>query len=162
MEISSKCWIPHITNWWRQQETTQSHYADLSNVSRDLFSIIPHSLGVESRFSLGRDVSGWRLSRTTGDTLRNKVVVRQCAQAYKAILPDNGTESHTTNTQNDSEMQTEAEESKLHRMAMVHDLFEMWQGSPNLRATQKESCAQHKQMTAVGYILDSEEIVKAS
>jgi len=47
-------------------------------------------------------------------------------------------------------------------MAKVHDLLEMWQGSENLRAIQKESRAQHKQMTAVGYISDTEEVVKAS
>jgi hypothetical protein len=35
-------------------------------------------------------------------------------------------------------------------------------GQPNLRATQKESHTQNKQMTAIGYILDTEEIVKAS
>ena len=38
----------------------------------------------------------------------------------------------------------------------------MWQGSQNLRATQKASCAQNKQMTAVGFISDTKEIVKAS
>jgi len=38
----------------------------------------------------------------------------------------------------------------------------MWQGSQNLSATQKESRAQNKQMTALGYISDMEEIVKAS
>ena len=38
----------------------------------------------------------------------------------------------------------------------------MWQGSQNLHATQKESQAQNKQMTAVGYISDTEEIIKAS
>jgi hypothetical protein len=47
----------------------------------------------------------------------------------------------------------------LHRMAKVHDFLEMRQGSQNLRATQKESRAQHKQMTAVGYISDTQEIV---
>jgi len=47
-------------------------------------------------------------------------------------------------------------------MAKVHDFLEMWQGSQNLRATQKESRAQNKQMTAVGYIPDTEEIIKAS
>ena len=47
-------------------------------------------------------------------------------------------------------------------MAKVHDFLEMWQSRQNLRATQKESCAQNKQMTAIGYILDTEEIVKAS
>jgi hypothetical protein len=66
------------------------------------------------------------------------------------------------NTENDSEMKKEAEERKLHRMAKVHDFLEMWQGSQNLRATQKESRAQNKQMTAVGYISDTEEIVKSS
>jgi len=38
----------------------------------------------------------------------------------------------------------------------------MWQGSQNLRAIQKESRAQNKQMTTMGYISDSEVIVKAS
>jgi len=56
----------------------------------------------------------------------------------------------------------EAEEWTLHRMAKVHDFLEMWQVSRNLRATQKESCAQNKQMTAVGYNSDTGEIVKAS
>jgi len=75
-----------------------------------------------------------------------------------------GTDSEldTTNTENDAEIKQEAEERKLHRMAKAHDFLEMWQGSQNLRATLKESRAQNKQMTAVGYISDTEEIVKAS
>jgi hypothetical protein len=60
------------------------------------------------------------------------------------------------------EMKTEAEEKKLPRMAKVHDYLEMWQGSQNLLTTQKETSAQIKQMTTVGYILDTDEIVKAS
>jgi hypothetical protein len=71
-------------------------------------------------------------------------------------------ELDNANPENDSEMKKEAEERKLHRMAKVHDFLEMWQGSQNLRTTQKECCAQNKQMTAVGYISDTEEIVKAS
>jgi len=46
-------------------------------------------------------------------------------------------------------------------MAKVHDILELWQGSLHLRATQKESRAHNKQMTAVGYISDTEEIIKA-
>ena len=46
-------------------------------------------------------------------------------------------------------------------MANVHDFLEMWQGNQNLRATQKECRAQNKQMTAVGYISDTEEIIEA-
>jgi len=162
MEISSTFWIPDITDWWRQQEETHSKYADLSNVARDIFSIIPHGVGVEASFSLGRDVIGWRQSKTTGETLREKVVVRQIARANNGILAGTDPELDTTNTENDSEMKKEAEERKLHRMAKVHDFLEMWQGSQNLRATQKESRAQNKQMTAVEYISDTEEIVKAS
>jgi hypothetical protein len=71
-------------------------------------------------------------------------------------------ECDTTNTENDSEMKQEMEEKNLHRMAKVHDFLEMWQGSQNLAATQKESHSQNKQITAVGYISDTEEIVKAS
>jgi hypothetical protein len=59
-------------------------------------------------------------------------------------------------------MKKEAEERKLHRMAKVHDFLEMWQGSQNLCATQKESRTHNKQMTAVEYILDTKEIVKSS
>ena len=47
-------------------------------------------------------------------------------------------------------------------MAKVHNFLEMWQGSQNLRAIPKESRAQNKLMTAVGYISDTEEIIKSS
>jgi len=162
MEIGSTFWLPDITDWWRQQEETHSKYADLSNVARDIFSIIPHGVGEEASFSLGWDVIGWRQSRTTGETIREKVVARQFARANNGILAGTDPELHTTNTENDSEIKNEAEERMLHRMAKVHDILEMWQGSQNLRATQKESRAQNKPMTAVGYISDTEEIVKAS
>jgi len=45
---------------------------------------------------------------------------------------------------------------------MVHEYLEVWQGSQNLCATKKESHTQTKQMTAIGCISDTEEIVKAS
>jgi len=43
-----------------------SKYDDLSTVARDIISIIPHGVGVEASFSLGRNVDGWRQSKTTG------------------------------------------------------------------------------------------------
>jgi len=144
MEITSTFWIPDITDRWRQQEETHSKYADLSNVARDIFSIIPHGVGVEASSSLGRDVIDWRQSKTTGETLREKVVVRQFARANNWILAGTDPKFDTMNTENDSEMKKEAEERKLHRMAKVHDFLEMWQGSQNLRATQRESRAQNK------------------
>ena len=58
MELGSTFWLPDITDWWCQEEETHSKYADLSNVGRDIFSIIPHGVGVEASFSLGRDVIG--------------------------------------------------------------------------------------------------------
>jgi hypothetical protein len=66
-----------------------------------------------------------------------------------------------TETDNDFYWNIEAEETKWHRMAKVHNILERWQGSQNLCATQKKSCDQNKQMAAVGYISDIEEIVKA-
>jgi len=56
-----------------------SKFADLSNVARNIFSIIPHGVGVKASFSHGRDVIGSRQSKTTGETSRKKVVVRQFA-----------------------------------------------------------------------------------
>ena len=162
MEISSTFWIPDITDWWCQQEETHSKYADLSNVVRVIFSMIPHGVRVEDSFSLVRDVIGCRQSKTTGETLCKKVVVRQFARANDRILAGTDPELDTTKTENDSEMKNKAEDRTLHRMAKIHDLMEMWQGSQNLRATQKESRARNKQMIAVGYISDTEAIVKAS
>ena len=110
MEISSTFWIPAITDWWDQQEETHSKYADLSNVAHNIFSIIPHGVGVKASFSLGRDVNGWRQSKTTCETLREKVVLRQFARANNRILAGTDTELDTTNTENHSEMRKEVEE----------------------------------------------------
>ena len=105
---------------------------------------------------------GWRESKTTGKTLREIVVVRQFAQANNRILAGADPQWDATNTDNNSELKKEAEERKFHRMAKVHDILEMWQGSQYLRGTQNESCAQNNQMTAVGHISDTEVIVRAS
>ena len=84
------------------------------------------------------------------------------AQATAGIIARADTELDTMNTDNGSEMKKEVEERKLHRTTKVHNVLEMWQGSQNLHATQKESCVQQKQMTAIGYISDTEDIGKAS
>jgi len=47
-------------------------------------------------------------------------------------------------------------------MAKVHNFLIMLQGSNNLHATQTANRAQTKQTTAIGYILNTEEILKAS
>ena len=162
MEISSTFWLLDINDWWLQQEETHSKYTDLSNVAQSIFFIIPQGVGVEARFSPGRNVIGWRLSKTTGETPYETVVVRQFAQPNNSILAGADPELDTTNTENDSKMKKEAEERKLHRIAKVHDCLEMWQGSQNLPAIEKEFRTQNKDMTAMGYISDTEDIVQAS
>jgi len=79
MEISSTFWLPDKTDWWCQHEETHSEYTDLSNVACTIFSIIPHGVGVEASFTGGQDVIGWRQSKTTGETIRETVVVTQFA-----------------------------------------------------------------------------------
>jgi hypothetical protein len=162
MEISSTFWLLDITDWWRQQEETHSKCADLSNVARDIFSIIPHGVRVEASFWLGRDVLGWTQSKTTGETFPDKLVLRLFSGTNSGLLAGDNPVLDTDSTDNDMAMKREAEEKKLHGMAQIHDFLEMWLGSQTLRATQKESRTQKKQMTAVGYISDTEQIVKAS
>jgi len=162
MEISSPFWMADITDWWRQQEETHSMYADLSTVACDIVSIITYGVGVQDSCCVGRDVIGWRQSPTTGEILREKVIVREFALANNEILAGDDPVLDTPITESDSEMKQEEEESTLHRMAKVHDLLEMRQGSQNICATQEESRAQNKQITALEYISDMEEIIKAS
>jgi len=90
-----------------------------------------------------------------------KVVIRQFAQASNRILAGDDPALNTTNTEYDSVINREAEEIFFHRIVKVQDFLDMWQGCQNLHGTQKESCAQNEQMTAVGYISDTKEIVKA-
>jgi hypothetical protein len=162
MEIGTTFWLPDITDWWWQREERHPKYTDLSYVARDIFSIIPHGVGVEASFSLGRDVVGLRQLKTTGETLCKKVVVRQFARANCGLLAGDNPVLDPDSTDHDKEMKREAEEMKLHRMAKVHNFWEVWQGSQTVRATQKESRAENKQMTAGGYTSDTEEIVNAS
>ena len=58
MEICITFWLPDKTDLWRQQEETHSKSTDLPNVARNIFSIIPHGVGVEASFYFGRNVIG--------------------------------------------------------------------------------------------------------
>jgi len=59
-------------------------------------------------------------------------------------------------------MKRELEQKQLHRMGKVLDISEMWYGCQNLYAIQKESQAQYKPLAVMGYISDTEVIIKAS
>jgi len=105
---------------------------------------------------------GWRQLKTTGETVGEKVVVRQFAGPNNGTLAGVDPVLDKTDTEEELEIIREAEESLLHRMAMVDDIVEMRLGNQNLRATQKESRSQHKQMAAVEYFSDTEDVIKAS
>jgi hypothetical protein len=68
----------------------------------------------------------------------------------------------TRETEDDLELKNEAEESKLHRMVKVRIFLELYQDSLHLCAIHRESWAQNKHLTTVGYTSDTEEIMKAS
>ena len=129
MEYSSTWWLPDISDRWRQQEETHSTYAEPSDVARDKICILTHGLGVEASFYFARDVRGQRKSKTTRKTLRKKVVVRQFVQGNNRILAGTDPQLENANTENDSEIEKDAEERKLHKMAKVHPFLMMWQGS---------------------------------
>jgi len=161
-EISSTISLPHITDCSRKQEETHSIYANFWSVACDIFSIIPHAIGVEASFSLARDVIGWSQWKTTGETLVEGVVVRQCARANHRLLAGDDSVLDRDSSDNNMEVKGKADEKKLHTMAKVRYFFVMWQCNHPLSATQKESRGQSTQMTTLGYISDTEEIVKAS
>jgi hypothetical protein len=79
-------------------------------VAHDIFSIIPHSVGVEVSFSPWWDVIGWRQSKTTGETVREKVVVRQFTRLNSAILAGDDPVLDPDSTDHDMEMKRVAEE----------------------------------------------------
>jgi len=100
MEISSTIWIPDITDWWRQLEETHSEYADFSIVACDIFSLIPHGVGVRASFSQACDIISWRKSKTTGETLREKLISRQFAGDNNRIRACDDPALDTTKTEN--------------------------------------------------------------
>jgi len=104
MEISSTFWLLDISTWCHQQEETHSKYANLFNVVGDMFSIIPHGIGVEASYSLRHHIIICTQSKTTGKTLRGHVLVMQFAQANNRILPGDYTALDTTQTENNLEL----------------------------------------------------------
>jgi hypothetical protein len=101
-------------------------YADLSNVARDIFSIIPHRVRVKGRFSLWQNSIGWSQLEPTGETLRNNVDVRKYAQANHGIMAGDKPVLDPTEAENDIELTRDAEERQLHGVAKVLNLLELW------------------------------------
>ena len=101
-------------------------------MARNIYSIIPHGVGGEASFSLGQNVIRWRETKTTGDTLRKKVIVRQFAQANNRLLASDISAVNELSTDNNMEIKREVEQKKMHQMAKVHDILEKCQSSQNL------------------------------
>jgi len=136
MQSSGTFWPLDITDWCRQQAEMHPTFTNLSNVAQDIFSIIPHIVGVKASLTLGQDQIGCRLRETTSNMYREKVAVREFPQANNGILSANYTALDTTQTENDLELKHEVADRKLHRMTKIHSFLERWQGSQNLHATQ--------------------------
>jgi len=116
---------------------------------------------MDASLSPGRDVTGWTQSETRCKTRCENVVLRHSAQPNNGSLAANDQVLDTTSTDDDMEIKREEEQRKLHRMVKVHDVLELYQGCQTLGATQKESFARNIQMTPIGFISDTEVIVKA-
>jgi hypothetical protein len=79
-------------------------YTDLSNVAHNIFSIIPHRVGVKASFCSDRDVIGWRRSKTICETLHEVVVVRLSTRPNSGILASIDAQMDSTSTEQDSKM----------------------------------------------------------
>jgi len=90
------------------------------------------------------------------------VVEMHFAGANNGILAGDDPILDRSETDNILEMKRVAEERLLHGMAKVHNILDMWLGSHNRHTIHEESRAQNKQITAVGYISDTEDSIRAS
>jgi hypothetical protein len=81
--------------------------------------------------------------KITGETFRDKLVLRLFACVNTSILPGIYPALNTTTTENNSKMQRAAEARQLSRLVKVQDIVEMWQGGEYVYATQQECSTQH-------------------
>jgi len=138
-----------------------SRYTDLPNVACDIFCNILHGVGGQASFDLSQVDIGLGQSKTRWETIPKTSIATQFSQANNVTVAGDGPAFDIMKIELDLEMKNEADERKLHRMANVHNIIAMWQGTQNLHATQKVSRTQNMNLTAGGYISDTEEIVKA-
>jgi hypothetical protein len=76
--------------------------------------------------------------------LWGNVVIKQFARANSVILAGHCMAVDPEETEYDLELKKEGKDSKLHRMAKVDNLLEMWQGIQNVCTTEKEYRIQNK------------------
>jgi hypothetical protein len=154
-EITASFWYPDVAGWWMKQERRMGDYQDLARMARDIFSVMPHGVGVEASFSLGRDVMSWRQSRTKGETLQQKVVVRQWARSNDGFLPDEIRTSVDGESLDDE--RGKKEDEKLNQLASVRDFLIFKKESDNLRKMQKKLKGKDVAVSGMGYISDEDD-----
>ena len=110
IDICSVFWLPDITELWRQEEEKHPKYTDLATVLCNISSTIPHGVGVEARFSVERNVIGWRQSKTTCESLHRKVVPKQFPDANNGILVSDDPSLDIMDPGNDFELKRELED----------------------------------------------------
>lgn len=93
---------PTPDNFWRQVSSpslSQHHQylLPVEQMARDIYSCVPHGVGVESSFSIGRNVLSWKQSRMTASTLQSMIVTRQhIVNERKAFGRSAGQSKHET------------------------------------------------------------------
>ena len=155
-EVTASFWYPDVGGWWYNQEKMLGEYRDLAKMARDIFSVMPHGVGVEASFSLGRDVIGWRQSKTSGITLQQKVVVRQWARSNDGLFPEEI--GMLDISDNDNEEKRQKEDRKLNQLASIKD-FITFTNESRARKSYQRQVRQTKDtsIAGFGYISDSEE-----
>ena len=153
LELTAAFWKTDVAAYWRMQEDSCTEYAPLARMARDIFSVIPHGVGVEASLSLGRDVVGWRQCRTSGDTLQKKVIVRQFARSNPGIVAGAGASLENDAAAGQNEQKEE--DKKLLQLAGIA-------GHIHFRRVRKERKKAKQQWTnkesEFTYISDTEEI----
>ena len=154
-EVTASFWYPDVAGWWMKQERRMGDYRDLARMARDIFSVMPHGVGVEASFSLGRDVISWRQSRTKAATLQQKVVVRQWARSNDGFLPDEVKKS--LEGDNDEDERQKKEDERLNQLASMRDFLMFKKESQNRRSMQKKLKGKDVAVSGLGYISDEDD-----
>lgn len=75
--LETRLACPDVADWWREQEKNETLFKPLAKMARDIFSVIPHGVGVEHSFSIARMVVSWQQHRMSAETLKQRMIVRQ-------------------------------------------------------------------------------------
>jgi hypothetical protein len=129
VDNSSTFRTPDLTNLFWQQEDTNTLYTRLSYMRWDIGSITAHEVGVAATDSTECDMISWSPSQTTARTLYNEVVIRHISRANDGLLARNDAILNRTASLNAFEMKWVVEQWWLPRMAKVHNIIDMRQGS---------------------------------